>query len=228
LVHIPTYRKKLRQENIEAIKGKMTYEDPKLIDDIHKSLGFIFPYLINQEMTDSIKWLVGWSDYCNDKNKVNSFFKYKDYSLSRGQGVQINLFGHMGTELTYDHPAIVLDESKDWIIIAPTSSTCFQDEEPLHIDLTPADGGVVNKNCGIKLENIRMVSKKRVKSIFTGKVTPEKLNEIDGVVAKYLAPSVEKELVVQNQLVASLEQEVEEKNLEILRLQNELSQVATK
>ncbi len=239
MVYVPAYREKLKQENISQISGLKAYEDPQLVEDLQRSLGFIFPYLINQDMPDAIKWLVGWIDYCNDKNGNNQFFKKMNFTIERGKGVQVNLFGHMGVELTYDHPAIVLSESRDWIIIAPTSSTCYQDEEDLHIDLTPGDGNVVDKNCGIKLENIRMISKKRVKTIFKGKITNEKMDEIDQVLAEHLSPHVD-QLVkdLQEKLkeqeginsdlendLADKENEIAEKDQEILRLQRELDKV---
>lgn len=135
--------------------------------------------LRNKDLENGINWYLGLDSYVTDKKVETTQFSNKHFY--KGDIVTVDFFGHFGTELTYEHPAIVLIETFGGIIIAPISPSCFHDNIDTHIPLIkniPDICGMKN-NCGIKLEQLRFISKKRI--IYKhGKVSNTlKLDEID-------------------------------------------------
>ena len=75
-------------------------------------------------------------------------------------------FGHYGEEMAYDHPAIVLKNFRNGLIVAPITSNqnLYKNPKEFHILLPANDAkrGKMLKNSTIKLEQLRYISKKRI------------------------------------------------------------------
>lgn len=82
------------------------HQDPRLVKGINGALAEMFSTLIDYELSSAKRWYDGWRGYVDDKKGGKA--QYLNYSFPRGRLVMVNLFGHMGNELTYSHPAVVL------------------------------------------------------------------------------------------------------------------------
>ncbi|MED1205879.1 type II toxin-antitoxin system PemK/MazF family toxin [Heyndrickxia acidicola] len=214
--------------------GKLVTEDPQLIVDVFENARMMDDQIRKWKLEEGIHWILGFEAYVKDKNGSLSP-KFKDsHIFSRGQIVLVDFFGHFGTELTFEHPAIVLADTFDGVIIAPISSKCFNDGVDTHVSLSKniRDLGEVKNNCGIKLEQSRFISKRRILRKFKRVSNTDKLNEIDEVLMKIMAPysynllikhqdHLLKELASKNELLEEKEKEIEKLNrrIEFLNVQ---------
>lgn len=208
--------KKLKSERNPRrsfMESKLTSEDDELMELMEVEIFKIRDDLKNKNQLYTINWLDGWKDYYNDKLGNNNDFRYENRSIPRGSNVLINLFGHMNPELTFKHPAVVLYqfENKD-ILVAPVSSMCFNSGYDFHIDLTPGEDNV-NNNCAVKINDMRVISTKRIKNIFPKRISDNKLNLIDDIIVEYFANSKKKDM---DQLIKDLE-EKEKEHIQLIK-----------
>ncbi|WP_371019038.1 type II toxin-antitoxin system PemK/MazF family toxin [Pseudalkalibacillus sp. JSM 102089] len=208
--------------------GKRVSQEPQLISDILERAQDLDVNLKTWDLEDGIRWFLGFNNYVSDKTKGFSG-GYDSYTFYRGQIVYVDFFGHFGTELTYDHPAIVLADKGEGIVIAPLSSACFMDEEETHVDLPKKrkNLGDLPYSSGIKLEQIRYISKTRVMQKFGRVSNTPKLNEIDHVLMEYISPK-SYDFLVKNQdylteEVKKRDKEIEEKENEVNRLKRHIT-----
>lgn len=217
-MNLNDYIKKLQDR--KNLSGKKAIDDPQLIMDLQQALGYIFPHLVISDMEYSIEWLVGWITYVNDKNGRQGKYLSYDFKDDRGRIVIVNLFGHMGNELTWTHPAIILANGFNWVLVAPISSTIYGDEEPLHVDLDPTPGGVDEK-CGAKLEDMRVISKNQIISK-KGKVISGQLDSIDLKIVEYFIPKTHSKINENLSKLRELEDEIMKRDEKIRDLEKKL------
>lgn len=225
-----------RAAGAKPCDGKLVTDDPQLVVEMLDNSRFLDEKIRNWNLEDGINWILGFNSYVEDK-KGTLIQTFKDsHIFKRGQIVLVDFFGHFGTELTYEHPAIVLADTYDGVIIAPISSGCYNDGVDTHVSLrrnVPKLGSVVN-NCGIKLEQCRFISKKRIIKSFKRVTDTSKLNEIDNVLMKVLTPVsykaltdhqdyLLKELTSKNDLLDEKEKEIESLKRKIELLNQELT-----
>jgi mRNA-degrading endonuclease toxin of MazEF toxin-antitoxin module len=224
LVRINDYVEKIKPENISSLKGKKAYEDPQLIIDLESSLRSLFSQLIHMEQEDAIKWMIGWIRYTKDKK--GDIFKYTSHQYNRGKIVFVDLFGHMGTELTYAHPAVILYNGYNYALVAPISSAVYGDTDPLHIDLETSDG--VTEKCGVRLDDLRIISKQRILKEM-GKITNNaKLDEIDLKIVEYFTPKIYQSIQEKDKKIMELEEIIIEKENKIKELEDRLKRRSIK
>jgi mRNA-degrading endonuclease toxin of MazEF toxin-antitoxin module len=232
---IVRYENKVHSSQVGAIRGRKAYEDPDLVADIELVSRSIFPYLIRQDMDYAIKWLLGCDRYVKDKTNedTSNNFPFRAYTISRGEIIYVDFFGHFDTELTFFHPAVVIAEvDRKHILIAPTSTPAYGSTNPLYINLTPADATGVMHNCGIKLDNIRIVSKRRITKRF-GKISNVAiLDQIDDAFTRNFVAMKQKVIDEQNIRIQTLAREVVTKdeqidhyNLELQRREIEIEEL---
>ena len=161
-----------------------------------------------------LNWLVGFEQYIELKrgNLLNKTYVPTKRHYSRGHIVSIELFGHFNKELTFIHPAIVLYDSNGTnMLVAPISSTKFNDINALHIDITTSDG--MKNNCAICLDQIRFIDKSRVVFQWTNqtssniKISSTILDRIDEALLTNYLPSSDAQI---NQLNLDLKEAREE------------------
>lgn len=229
------YKKQTRYDRSirrKPCEGKRVHQDPQLILDALENNRMFDDQLRKWKLEDGIHWLLGFSSYVKEKESTFTPAFKDEYIFRRGDIVLVDFFGHFGTELTYEHPAIVLYDAFDGVIIAPISSSCYNDGISTHVSLTRGIGdlGNVKNDCGIKLEQSRFISKRRILNKFNRVTNTDKLNEIDDVLMTILTPysygsmKQEKELLLeQNKLLLTQfteknkEVESKEKEIEALR-----------
>lgn len=162
---------------------RLSVETKRLTNELHR-------IIMRKDQYYGLNWLIGFEHYISLKKK--SFNTNRHYS--RGHVVSVELFGHFNRELTFIHPAIVLyDRNSSNILIAPISSSKFNDKDSLHIDITAAEG--MKNDSGICLDLIRVIDKSRVVFQWTDvnnnniKVPTRILDIIDATILKTYLPS---------------------------------------
>lgn len=143
-----------------------------------------------------------WTNYvdhfCVSKNTdTPNTIGYK-----RGTIVFVDLgAGNFGHEPSYTHPAVVLQQNKFSILIAPCSSKKYGKGIPCIIDASIADGFSVNT--GVQTDSIRWISKERVISKH-GSVSNSILDRIDSVLLNAI-PTYKRVIHEKNNVISQLE-----------------------
>lgn len=157
--------------------------------------------MLRELSTFEIAHWTNYSDrFCIDRNS-----KANTTGYPRGTIVFVDLgAGNFGHEPSFTHPAIVLDQKRESLLIAPCSSKKYQKGYPEIIDATPQDGFLVNT--GIQTNSIRWISKNRVISVI-GKTTSDILNQIDAHLLKSI-PLHKKQLIEKDKIIAQLQSQI--------------------
>lgn len=220
--------KRDRTTGRKPVDGKRVNRDPQLIIDYIEGMRNLDDGMRTWKLEDGVNWIIGFDSYVKDKTgNLNPRFQ-NNHIFNKGDIVLVDFFGHFGTELTYEHPAIVLKDTYDGIVIAPISSTCYNDSDSSHVDLSRQvnDLGNMPNNCGIKLEQIRFISKKRVLQKFNRVSNTNKLNEIEEVLMKTLTPYSYQQLITRQRLMQTQldmqNQELTKKDDEIKKLEQKI------
>lgn len=216
------YKNQVKSKNgRKPVDGKRVSMDPQLIVDLIEVSRNLDDRIRNWNLEDGVNWMLGFNSYVKDKTGTLHVKYSNSHIFKRGEIVLVDFFGHFGTELTYEHPAIVLADNFDGLVIAPISSPCYKDSNNRHVDLQKniPDLGDLPNNCGIKLEQIRFISKKRVLNKFNRVSNTNKLNEIDEVLMKTLTPYSYQQLIMNQR---NLQSELDNKNMELIEKEKEI------
>lgn len=166
-----------------------------------------------------------WTNYadrfCNSKNSISQ----NTTGYKRGTILFVDLgAGNFGHEPSYTHPAVVLQQNKHSILIAPCSSKKYNRGIPTIIDATTADGFSINT--GIQTDSIRWISKDRVISIH-GSVSSKILDSIDALLLNAI-PSHKKEIRKKDNIISQLENEKASLETEKAQLENQIEELTLK
>lgn len=153
-----------------------------------------------------------WTNYadrfCNSKKGPSQNTK----GYKRGSIVFVDLgAGNFGHEPSYTHPAVVLQQNRVSIMVAPCSSKKYGCGYPKIVDATSENG--FTTNTGIQTDSIRWISKDRVIS-WLGRVDSSILDCIDSILLEGI-PTHEREILEKDNAISQLEEEksaVEEEN----------------
>lgn len=205
-----------RLQNEPDLDIKLAHEDKDFILDLHKEIQQIFPVIAQMQLDDAIRWLIGWNRYVKDKK--GKIFRFRTFQYDRGDILHVELFGHMGHELTYPHPAMVLYNGFNWVLVAPISSSAYQDGDPFHVDLTTKDADI-HHDCAILMNKVQALDKQRIIKKF-GKVRNRKiLDAVDGIMIENYTPVLFKKF--QSVIAEAERAEMLEQELDALRQENE-------
>lgn len=169
-----------------------------------------------------VRWLFGYANYIN-QNYAGRENVHNSHSFAVGTLLMVDFFGGYGNELTFDHPAIVLQDLRVGLIIAPLTSNprTYQNasagKNPLHIPLPKniPNLGNLYKNSTIRLDQLRYISKTRILSRMErenkrGQKVKQRVNfistlqQLETALSKFLSPHVFQDLESQQ---LALEQE---------------------
>ncbi|MBC1500874.1 type II toxin-antitoxin system PemK/MazF family toxin [Listeria weihenstephanensis] len=208
----------------KSADNKHIIDEPQLFLDFYDAKEKLTHNFRTKRLESSIRWLLGFERYVKDKETAVKR-KYRNYS--KGSIVYVDFFGNYGSEMTYDHPAIVLKEQGGLLIVAPLTSNSrkFRDNNKYHIKLSrnTTNLGNQSKDSTILLEQIRCISKNRVLRKFGGRVSNnEILERIDTVVMEYIGG------FTYNKWKANLEEQeaiIREKETEIRILSERISKL---
>ena len=205
--HVETLSKQLNSKQTNGINDSILYP---IFSHAHTNFIDTLRSLTTYEMAHWINYSDRW---VGNRNTKNNTIGYK-----RGTILFIDLgSGNFGHEPSFTHPAIVLAQTKDSILIAPCSSKKYGKGFPEIVDATSADG--FSPNTGIQTYSMRWVSKNRVLSII-GKTSSAILDKVDEKMLK-LIPGHYKKL-------SEKEQQMHALNNHIIALEKEISELKAK
>ena len=180
--------------------------------------------LTHTNFTDTLRSLstyemAHWINYSDRwlRNRIN---KSNTIGYKRGTILFVDLgSGNFGHEPSFTHPAIVLAQTKESILIVPCSSKKYGKGFPEIIDATPNEGFATNT--GIQTNSFRWISKNRVLSVI-GTTSSTILDKIDEELLKTI-PSYQKKLLEKDNLINKLEAENKSLSDYIISLEKEVS-----
>lgn len=223
------FNSQLRKDPITKLpicEGKSVDEDSKLILELFERQHQLLSHYKTWPVKDGIKWLYGYANFINVKSRKRRPNKYHTHTYPCGKILMLDFFGGFGTELIYDHPAIVLNDTGDGLIVAPlTSNKDIYKNAPSitsHIQLPKnnPDCGDLNADSTIKLEQLRFVSKYRILQK-KGRVKDKaKLNEIEEAITNLLAKYITNKKIETINILKNEKSNLEEDN-NILKADNE-------
>lgn len=166
-----------------------------------------------------------WTNYadrfCDSRNSGTP----NTTGYKRGSIVFVDLgAGNFGHEPSYTHPAVVLQQNKYSIMIAPCSSKKYGKGIPSIIDATTSDGFSINT--GIQTDSIRWISKDRVISTH-GTVSNFILDSIDSILLSAI-PTYKREIRNKNSVISQLESEKITLEIEKEALEQEIETLKAK
>ena len=162
-----------------------------------------------------------WINY-SDRWLGNRTAKSNTLGYKRGTILFVDLgSGNFGHEPSFTHPAIVLAQTKESILIVPCSSKKYGKGFPEIVDATPDDG--FSTNTGIQTRSLRWISKNRVLSII-GNTSSSTLDKIDEELLTII-PSHQKKLLEKENLINKLEAENKSLSEYISSLEEEISKI---
>jgi len=176
--------------------------------------------------TDTIRSLstyemAHWINY-SDRWLESRMAKNNTVGYKRGTILFVDLgSGNFGHEPSFTHPAIVLAQTKESILIVPCSSKKYGKGFPEIIDATPSDG--FSTNTGIQTRSLRWISKNRVLSVI-GNTTSSILDKIDEELLKII-PSYQKKIFEKESLINKLAAESKSLSDYISSLEAEISKI---
>lgn len=165
-----------------------------------------------------------WTNF-SDRWISNRNSELNNIGYNRGTILFVDLgasnFGH---EPSFTHPAIVLDQNRDSLLIVPCSSKKFGKGFPEIVDATPSDG--FSSNTGIQTNSIRWISKNRVISSISS-TNSIILNKIDLLLLRSI-PSHKKIVLDKENTIHILEQEKKRLEVENRNLKKQLEELKIK
>ncbi|WP_020061687.1 type II toxin-antitoxin system PemK/MazF family toxin [Bacillus sp. 123MFChir2] len=194
-----------KKEDDPAFTIPRLKEDSQCVIDVKELLDELFSNIITYKQDYGLKWMKGLENYIEDKKFIKTYANH-----IRGNIVSVELFGHYGSELTFEHPAVILHDNKNLMLIAPVSTPKHGDQDELHIDVGESHG--FKHECAVLLDSIRVIDKRRIRKVYekdniNSNVGKDKLDEIDSVLLKHYLPKVYAEHI---ELKANLKEKLEQ------------------
>ena len=157
-------------------------------------------------------------------SSLNRWITRKDISVNRSYGVgrivQMEWGNNFSSELSYKHPAVVIEEWTNTVLVIPTTSTPAKVAVAYHPTDNPTGKWYYRKvgvtegfahNCAIILNNAKIMSKARITSV-SGKIAGN-LNDDTNVFREVRKTMIKnffsKEWIEHQKLVQAYEQEQE-------------------
>lgn len=202
-----------------------TKKNTELQKDLDLILEELKSTLLKKSSNYTMKWLIGLEKYIHALNIKPKKDTELTPHLRRGAIINVELFGHFNTELTFKHPAVVLFDKKDRILVAPVSSSFFNNDsnlKDLYIDVGINEGFA--NDCGISLADIYMVNKNRIVSTVknnlgnAARVPSYTLDKIDSIITNNFISKHDNEIEELKSEKEFLKQEIldlEQKKIEL-------------
>lgn len=212
---------KINRNNVELLSKQ---QNSKQTDGINDSVLYPIFSHAHTNYTDTLRSLstyemAHWINY-SDRWLGNRKAKGNTLGYKRGTILFVDLgSGNFGHEPSFTHPAVVLSQTKDSVLVVPCSSKKFGKGFPEIIDASPSDG--FSTNTGIQTKSLRWISKNRVLSVI-GNTSSAILDKIDEELLK-LIPSHYKKLSEKEKQISTLEAENKSLNDYIASLKKDIS-----
>lgn len=199
-------------KNNENENRKIAKNLSDLVKDINKSIKDTETFVINLSVYNACSWIEWnelWLDdkYRSPKN-TNSYKRRKLINVELG-------YSQIGSEAAFNHPAVVLYEEKDWVLIAPITSKKYGKGLDLLIDVPSGSCAGLTDPSTIQLDHIRAISKKRITGTRTGSLPTQYMDKINEALLKKIIPHIHKEYVNLKEKNDSLSKDIRKMQLEI-------------
>ncbi len=137
----------------------------------------------------------------------------------RGEIVYVELGAmNFGYEASYEHPAIVMANSHNMVLVAPCSSQKFGKGHKDGIDIPVTEATGLTRNTGVSLSNIKWISKNRIVDRAGVVTNIVKLDQIDDYLMKQLYYSRVLDAHHDNEIFDLTREQIEqEKEIEALK-----------
>lgn len=192
-----TITQKYKQEvkkfkDVPAHEIPTTDQNEELKKDISVLLATLRKKIFVKNQKYVMKWAVGLERYIYSLS--DSLQKPYKNTPSKGQILEIELFGHFNKEITFTHPAVVIkDLGNMQILVAPITSTYSPYNESYLIELNSEDG--MSHTCYIKTNELITIHKNRVlyqhknKAKENVQLSEFKLAQIDAMIINQYCPT---------------------------------------
>lgn len=179
-------------KNDEIEKGKKANTLTDLVSYINETAIDTKSYVVNLSVFKACTW-VEWNDFWLKDKKygervINSYPRRKLVNVELG-------YGQIGSEAAFNHPAVVLYEEHDWILIAPITSKKYGKGLELLIDIPSGSCQGLTEPSTVQLDHIRAISKKRITGTRSGSLPISYMDKINESLLKRYAPNLYKEYV---------------------------------
>lgn len=200
--------KSLKEDSRE--RWKRTKNVPDLVINLNEAIKKKEDVLLDLRVFDSCSW-IEWNElWISDKN--NSSRNTNSYPRRKLVKVQLG-YTHVGSEASYSHPAVILYEEKDWVLIAPITSKKFGKGLDLLIDIPLGTCTGLDKDSTIQLDHIRAISKKRIIGTLSGSLPVQFMDKINLILMEKYAPHLYRDY-----------QELVKKNMDVISENNKLKE----
>ncbi|MDB5053935.1 MAG: hypothetical protein JWM44_1985 [Bacilli bacterium] len=167
----------------KAINRQPTNSHPTLISELQNAVQDKELALIAASVLLSSNWIEGNDLWIQDKN--GTLIKTDPYPRKKLVTVQLGS-AHFASEAAFSHPAVILYEELDWVLIAPITSKKFGKGLTLLVDIPKgACAGLVEPST-VQIDHIRAISKRRIIGTLTGTIPDPYMDKInDAILEKY-------------------------------------------
>lgn len=167
---MPINRARIKSHKKSGINLKnLVSSDQLLKDQLRFTLSDTRSLLEGKDIESAIPFIL-WNDTWN---KIGIYGSHRDspikpeasYRYARGRKVFVDFGVNVGKETSIPHPAIVVYNFAETMIVVPTTSddgSTFTDEMEDALIRCPADGSIFPNNTIINLHQIRCIAKNRI------------------------------------------------------------------
>lgn len=139
----------------------------------------------NFNIFDMCNWVVWKNMWIKDKNgspKVKDIYHRRKLVL-----VELGA-SNIDSEASYNHPAVIIYNNVDWVVIAPITSKRYGKGIDFLIDI-PQGACSLKENSSVQVDHIRCISKKRITGTLSGSLPVGYMNKVNMVILqKYIYP----------------------------------------
>ncbi|MDE7120643.1 MAG: type II toxin-antitoxin system PemK/MazF family toxin [Oscillospiraceae bacterium] len=180
-------------------KTKFASTDSTIYDSFKLSIWNMIDTLKDLSVYDMAQWI----------NHIDRWIKNKNMENTKKYGRGCIVFVDLGAqnfryEPSYTHPAVIIAETKNMVLIVPCSSKRYGKRNSGIIDATSADG--FSSNTGVQVDSFRWVHKNRIISE-VGRAKGSVLDKIDSYILS-ITPSYKKEKSELNAEIERLKKQI--------------------
>lgn len=182
---------------------KQTSTNTDIVAELKKALMLKEVTLSKRAIYDCCSWIESNNLWVKDKSGdlINT------HSYKRRKLVTVDLgAAFLGSEAAFSHPAVVLYEERDWVLIAPITSKKFGKGLDILVDIPKGSCDGLTENSTIQCDHIRAISKRRVTGTLPGTLPTEYMDKINQVVLKKFVPHINRsynQLILENKKLIS-------------------------
>lgn len=171
----------------KTLNKTQTSTSQDILSELKKAITNKERVLINKAIYESCSWIESNDMWINDKqgnlNNTNDYNRRKLVTVDLGAA-------HLGSEAAFLHPAVVLYEERDWVLIAPITSKKFGKGLDILVDIPKGSCSGLTENSTVQVDHIRAISKRRITGTLPGTMPNPFMDKINKVILEKYIPHV--------------------------------------